>query len=182
MNRTILSASLVFTVLLVAVSCSKDSSNDGGGGTVMTPLEKKADSLRTYVKGKHFIPVDFYSSRPIDYDQDDATIKSETNLKPYIFGYLADDVIVFQDNGKLSVDQMDSMYSGKPEKVFTADWNVETSKALNVVYLNYLDYYYLPKRYTLSTFNDTTMIAYVSWASKIDPTDTATLYTRFLKK
>jgi len=181
MNRKLLSSALVLCLIFAIVSCSKDSSNDSGGGIEPTPLEKSADSLKKFVLGKHFVPVDFYASRPIDYDQTDQDMTKKTDLKPYILPYLADDVIEFRDNGVLHVDQGTILYSGKPT-TFDTVWSVETSKALNAVYLNYLDYYYHGRRYTLSTRNDSTMIAYVAWVNPNDGADTATLYTKFLKK
>jgi hypothetical protein len=61
-------------------------------------------------------------------------------------------------------------------------WKIETSKAKNEVYLTYLNYTYETRRYTLDYYNNSAMLAYVSWISKINPADTATLYTLFLKK
>jgi len=181
MNRKLLSSSLALCLVLAVVSCSKDSSTDSGGGTVLTPLEKRADSLKQYVVGKHFVPVDFWSDTPIDYIEDDDSVKAETDLKKYILGYLADDFITFEAGGNLVVDQRDSVFAGKPA-TFTATWAVTMSKADNAVYLNYLDYYYEPRRYSLLTFTDTELVMFVDWTSTKDPTKKARLYTRFEKK
>ena len=150
----------------------------------MSELEKRADSLKTYVVNQHFIPVDFYASRPIDYKQDDTDTTRVTDLRPYILPYLLDDTITFQPNGILDLDQGDSLYPVPPNPPLEPPfyWEVGTIKAKNEVFFLYLDYLYTPKRYTLDYFTDTAILAHVPWESKINATDTATLYTRFRKK
>jgi len=177
--KSILALVIVPITLLVG-SCSKNSDSPTQPSPP-SPLEKRADSLNNYVLERHFIPVDFYSSQPIDYNQDDIAIDLNTDLKPFILPYLADDTIIFIDNGTLNIDQGSILYSVFP-KQFTMPWKIETSKAKNEVYLLYLNYTYESRRYILDYYNDSEMLAHVPWVSKINSIDTATLYTLFKKK
>ena len=177
MKLKLILALVIVPITLLVGSCSKNSDDT----TQPSQLEKRADSLNKYVLERHFIPVDFYSSRPIDYNQDDTLIELNTDLKPFILPYLADDTIIFIDNGTLNIDQGSILYSVLP-KQFTMPWKIETSKAKNEVYLLYLNYTYESRRYTLDYYNESEMLAHVLWVSKINPADTATLYTLFVKK
>src|SRR5690349_13245355 len=105
MKPKFLPSTLFLLLCVVVSSCSKDSSDK-----VKSPLEQKAESLEAFLTGKHFVPVDFYSSRAIDYDQDDAEIKLQTDLKPYLLPYLSDDIITFGTKPLLTVDQGKELY------------------------------------------------------------------------
>ena len=176
MKRNILILALAAVTIISMNSCQKDPA----AGT--SELEKKAVELQNYVVNNRFIPVDFYSDTPIDYLETDATVLAETDLKKYIFPYLKDDVITFNPDKTLLVDQGTEKMEGEDQQTFTRSWSTETSKAKGLVYLNYLDYFYEPRRYTLVEWNDTSIIAYVDWTSKKNPTKTAKIYTRFEKK
>jgi hypothetical protein len=188
MTLKVVPSTLILLFILIGFSCKKESSN-GGGGTVMPPLEKRADSVKNYVVGKSFIPVDFYASKPIDYNQDDSIIQSITDLKPFLMLYLTDDKIVLRADHHIDVDQGTKRLLPVPPDTDTLPlkfdsllWEVTTKKATNEVFLDYLNYTYEPRRYSVESFNETGMLAYVIWQSKLDPADTARLYTRFLKK
>jgi len=176
MKRSILILALATVTIVTTNSCQKDNT----GGT--SELQKKAAELEAYVANNSFVPVDFYSDVPIDYIESDATVLAETDLKKYIFPYLADDVITFNPDKTLTVDQGAIKMEGNAQQTFTRQWSTETSKQKNVVYLNYLDYFYDPRRYTLVEWTDTSILAYVDWTSQADPTKTAKIFTRFQKK
>jgi len=186
MKQRLLPATLFALVSVALFSCHKEPSNSGGG-TPKTPLEKRADSLYQYVLNQHFVPVDFYASDSIDYNQDDTVINLATDLKPFIMFYLADDIIIFEEqDSTLNVNQGTDLYI-KPvppqvPQTFKTKWSIGTIKATNEVYFNYLNYTYEPRRYILDYYNDTTMLAHVPWESKIDSNDKALLYTLFRKK
>jgi hypothetical protein len=182
MKPKFLPATLFLLLCAMVISCSKDSSDK-----VKSPLEQKAESLEAFLTGKHFVPVDFYSSRAIDYNQDDAETRLETNLKPYLLPYLADDIITFGTKPLLTVDQGKEKYIAGPgmptvDSAYTTVWGVGTIKAKDEVFFQYLDYNYTERRYTLDYYNDSTILAHVPWVSKTSQTDTATLYTLFRKK
>jgi hypothetical protein len=176
MKRNILILALATITIISTNSCQKDDS----AGT--SELQKKAVELENYVVNNRFIPVDFYSDTPIDYIENDATVLAETDLTKYIFNYLKDDEITFNPDKTLVINQGTNKIDNNPEQTFTRTWSTETSKAKNVVYLNYLDYFYDPRRYTLVEWTNTSILAYIDWTSKADPTKTAKIYTRFQKK
>jgi hypothetical protein len=188
MTLKVVPSTLIILFILIGFSCKKESSNSGGG-TVMTRLEQRADSVKNYVVGKSFIPVDFYASKAIDYNQDDSIIQSITDLKPYIMRYLSDDIIVLREDHHIDVNQGAMRYyppSGDidtlPPTFDSLLWEVTTKKATNEVFLDYLNYTYEPRRYSVEYFNDTAMLAYVIWRNQLNSADTARLYTRFRKK
>lgn len=176
MKRNFLILALAAAAVVTTSSCQKDDT----GGT--SELQKKALDLETKVTNNKYIPVDFYSDTPIDYMEDDATVLAETDLNKYIFPYLKDDEITFNPNKTLTIDQGTTKIETIADQTFQRSWSTETSKSRNEVYLNYLDYFYDPRRYTLVEFTDTTILAYVDWTSKADPTKKAKLFTRFVKK
>jgi len=176
MKRSFLILALASVTMISTNSCQKNPDE----GT--SELQKKAVELEAYVTNNHFIPVDFYSDSPIDYIESDAQVLAETDLKKYIFTYLSDDVITFNTNKTLTVDQGVLKMDGKPEQILNRTWSTETSKAKGLVYLNYLDYFYDQRRYTLVEWTSTHIIVYIDWTSKADPTKTAKIYTRFEKQ
>jgi hypothetical protein len=175
MKRSILILALASVTLISTNSCQKETEGK-------SELQKKAADLGNYVVNNKFIPVDFYSDTPIDYIETDAQVLAEKDLKKYIFPYLADDVITFNPNNTLIVDQGTIKMETKPEKVFQAtNWSTDFSKAKNLVYLTYLDYFYAERRYNLVSWDTAGILVYIDWTSKADPTKTAKLYTKFLR-
>lgn len=174
MKRIILIPALAFLALAFN-SCQKEDNNS-------SELDQKASQLESYVVNKYFVPVDFYSDTPIDYMEDDNVVMQETDLKKYIYPYLADDQIMFNADKTLTVQQNSTKMPGNDSATLTRSWSTQTSKSKNEVYLNYLDYFYNPRRYTLVEWTDTSILAYVDWTSKNDPTVKARLYTRFEKQ
>jgi hypothetical protein len=161
---------VIVLISLAAGSCKKETSDD---------LQKRADEFQAYLIGKSFIPKDFYSDIPIDYDQDDADPTPLTDLKEYILDYLDDDTIVFLANGKLDIDQGDILYPGgvnEPKFPDNPEWSIEIKKAANEVLFNYLEYKYQEQRYVLDHFNDTEILAHIMVTTG---GQTAKLSTRF---
>lgn len=177
-RRTLFLASAIAT--LIFTSCQK--SETSASGSNQSEIEKSALSLEAYVVNKHFTPVDFYSDVAIDYDETDNVVASETDLKKYILPYLADDQILFNANKTLTVNQSEMTMPGQDSAVLSRVWNISFSKSKNEMYLAYLDYFYEPAKYTVVSFDDTSILAYVNWTSKVDPSKTARLYTRFQKQ
>lgn len=178
MNSRTLIFSALTVLLMVSVSCNKDNSTTGGGG--VSEIEQKANAFKTYLTGKSFIPVDFYSNIPIDYDETDNNTATTTDLKPYILPYLSDDVIVLNSGGTITLNQGSKLIPPPNVAPSNPVWGVEFSKAKNEVYLNYLDYYYVATKYVLDDYNDSVMVAHVIWKNNAQ-TVTANLYTKFRK-
>lgn len=177
--KRILCFSSLALLLMVSISCQKETATPGG---TKTAVEKRADSLTAYVVSKHFIPVDFYSDVAIDYDETDNITESITDLKKFILPYLADDVITFNSDKSLVVNQNAQKMPGNDSAVLNRKWDITFSKSKNEVYLTYLDYFYEPSKYTLVEFTDTNILAYVNWTSTKNPGLTAKLYTRFQRQ
>lgn len=175
---------LAFAALSLAGlnSCTRDG-DVNFYGPYLTPAERalnqKAEDLQKFLVGRHFIPVDFYADHPIDYIEENTTVLSETDLKKYILPHLADDIIPFNADKSLPVNQEALKMPGNDSTVLNRTWNVSTSKEKNEVYMDYLDYFYRPLRYTIVEFKGDRMLAFVNWRSKANPTKTARLYTWF---
>ena len=155
MNLKVLSLAVILLFSLSAGSCKKETSDD---------LQKRADEFKAYLVGKSFIPVEFRSDIPIDYDEADGVTKSETDLDDYILPYLDDDTIVFIAGGSLTIQEGQETYHAyytDRELPSTLTWSVETKKATQEVLFNYLDYDYLKERYILDHFTDSEILAHI---------------------
>jgi hypothetical protein len=174
MNLKTLPLTVILLFSLAASSCKKENSDD---------LQKKADAFQEYLIGKHFIPIEFYADREIDYDQTDGVSKLETNLEDYILQYLKDDKIVFLQGGKLSIDQGPLPYvkGSIDDPDFPGDpkWSVTIKKATGEVRFQYLDYKYRQQTYILDHYDSTEILAHISWSGG---GKTATLSTKFEKR
>jgi hypothetical protein len=145
-------------------------------------LEVKQEGFKNFVIGNRFLPVDFYADKPIDYIETNSSVLAETDLKKYMMQYIKDDAIPFNNNHLLPVTQNALKMPGNDSLVLDRNWNISISKEKNELYVHYLDYYYEPLKYTVVEFKDNYFLAYVDWTSKVDPTKTAKLYTKFQKQ
>ena len=73
---------VVLLVSLIFASCEKELSLENGKPTDPVIPEKEV-SRKYQLK-------EFYSDTPIDFDETDDVIKSETNLWPYVYEYIKD--------------------------------------------------------------------------------------------
>jgi hypothetical protein len=109
-------------------------------------------------------------------------VLAETDLNKYVMNYIKDDVIPFNADHSLPVMQNALKMPGADSVVLNRSWSISTSKEKNELYVHYLDYYYEPLKYTVVEFKNDYFLAYVDWTSKVDPTKTAKLYTKFQKQ
>jgi hypothetical protein len=184
MNRSLQIVALAVFSLFGATSCMKDGEITIYHGPYLstTPLEQKADSLSKFLIGNHFLPVEFYADKPIDYIETNNTVLAETDLNKYIMNYIKDDVIPFNEDHSLPVMQNALMMPGTDSVVLNRTWSVSTSKEMNEVHLTYLDYYYHSMKYTIVEFKDDYFLGYINWTSQADNTKTAKLFTKFKKQ
>jgi hypothetical protein len=152
---TYLSVALIATSVF---SCKK-------GGDEASPADKqKAEDFKTYIVGKQFTLVDYWSDKEIDYVEDDAEVKHETNLWPYVSIWIKDDVNVFDvSSGKVTITQNANKYSSISEDVFTRDFSIGANKT--GPYFNFVNYQYNPLQYHLVDFNAEGFTVYVDWHS-----------------
>jgi hypothetical protein len=145
-------------------------------------LEVKQEGFKNFIVGNKFLPVEFYADKPIDYIETNTAVLAETDLSKYIIGYIKDDAIPFAQNHSLPVTQNALKMPGNDSLVLDRTWNISISKEKDELYVTYLDYFYAPLKYTVVEFQDDYFLAYVDWTSKVDPTKTARLYTKFKKQ
>src|SRR5689334_22968666 len=81
------------------ISCKKE---DGASAED----KAKADQFKSFVESKRFQIKEYYSDQPIDYVEDDDTVKSETDLWPYVSNWIKDDYNVIDiDAGTVTITQ-----------------------------------------------------------------------------
>jgi hypothetical protein len=153
---TYLALSLIVTGFLS--SCKK-------GGDEASPEDKqKAENFKTYIVGKQFTLVDYWSDKAIDYVEDDAEVKAETDLWPYVSIWIKDDVNSFDLNaGKVSITQNANKFSTIADEVFTRDFSIGADK--NGAFFNFVNYQYNPLKYNIVDFNAEGFTVSVDWRS-----------------
>lgn len=156
---------LLFSIFII--SCQKEDSPK-------SEIAKKTEEFKGYVQNKAFVPVDFYSDKPIDYITDDQEVRAETDLKKYMYTYIKDDNILFDANNVLKITQNTQKIPTNDSAVLVRKWEITPgSSTVNVLFV---DYEYDQRRYHLVEYNDTTFLAYVDYDGG------AKLYSRFSRR
>ncbi|MBA4167034.1 MAG: hypothetical protein H0X41_05750 [Chitinophagaceae bacterium] len=158
----------VFAAALLAFSsCGKELSLELGD--VNAVKEKQLEDL---IVMKKFQLKAFYSDIPIDYVENDDTVKKETNLWPYVSNYLKDDYNFFQVNGsEVTISQNALKMPGLADSLLHKKYFV--SKDDNGVYMEFLDYQYQPLKYDVSKVGTNYFLLSIRWKHG------STLYSRF---
>lgn len=163
-----------FIILVLSAGCSKDEK-------VVVPVEPdinevKAKEFEALITGKGFRPTAFYSDKPIDYIEEDSVIRSETELTKYIKTYLTDDKNVYVAPSSIRIEQNELKIPGNDSANLIRNFKITHNSA--GVYLDFVDYNYLPLRYRLQEFTNNYFIVYVNWQDK-KRENSATLFSRF---
>jgi hypothetical protein len=159
--------SVIALILFSLTSCEKELSLELA---TITPV--KEVELQDFILDKKFRLVDFYSGIPIDYVQNDDTVKQETNLWPYASEYLKDDDNIFDPNGTdVTINQNISTIPGNDAPVLHRKYSI--IKDNNGVHLTFLDYQYNPLMYDLYKIGADYFILSVEWKPGV------TLYSKF---
>ncbi|MGZ5245923.1 MAG: hypothetical protein ACXWV5_02465 [Flavitalea sp.] len=140
-----------------------------------TELAKKSEEFNAYAKGKAFVPTEFYADKPVDYIDTDEVVKAETDLNAYIYNYLKDDQLLFDDNGVLRIIQNGIKIPGNDSAILLRKWKI--SPGTSAVNVEFVDHKYSRRVYRLVEYNDTSFLAYVEWKET-----GAKLYSKFVKK
>lgn len=148
------------------LSCSKDTGN--------AAQQKRADEFKAETKTMRFQLVDFYSDKPIDYDESDTVVKAETDLRPYIKTYLPDDINWLDSTGRLVIDQGQVRIPQNDSATLYRNWQLKWDNSN--LYLDFVDYYYQPLRYTVSDFSTDGFTIFLSWH-----TGGAKIYSHFAR-
>ena len=142
---------LAFVSAFVFTSCDKKGKEN----------EKRANEFKAFTSAKKFKIVSFYADKPIDYEDNDTEVKSETELWPYVKEYIRDDINRVADNGQVHIDQMAIKYAGHDEATLTRPFNVLSDRT--GAYLEFVDYFYEPLRYKLLEFKEDYFIIYIDF-------------------
>ena len=152
---TFLAVALIATGVLS--SCKK--------GEEASPEDKqKAEDFKAFVASKQFTLASYSSDKPIDYVEDDAEVKEETNLWPYVSYWIKDDHNVFDvSTSTVTITQNANKISTISEEVFTREFSIGADK--EGPYFNFVNYQYTPLKYHLVDFNAEGFTVYVDWHS-----------------
>ena len=155
--------SLLLAVIVLALAgCQKEISFENVNG----PDEPSKEISRKYQLK------DFYSDIPIDFDEHDDVIKSETNLWSYVNDYIKDDVDEFFDDSTLvRVYQNEIKIPGNDSPTFDKYYFVGTDA--DGQYMKFLGPDYEQLKYRLQEINDDYFIIYLPWKHG------STIYSRF---
>ena len=158
-----LSATLM--AALCVSSCKK-------GDEVSSENKQKAEQFKASIASKKYQVREYYSDKPIDYNEDDEEVKAETDLFSYVSPWIKDDWNVFDvSSGKVSITQNEHKIPNDASEVISKDFSVSAEK--EGVFFHFLNYQYQPLKYRLVEFNDEYFVVYADWHSG------AKVYTKF---
>jgi hypothetical protein len=83
MKRSLHLIAIAAFMMVGMTSCIKDAEMSAHDFTELL-LELKTQDLNKFLVGNHFLPVEFYADKPIDYIETNSTVLAETNLNKYI--------------------------------------------------------------------------------------------------
>lgn len=161
-------ASLAVTLLATVVlsSCKKE---DGANAEDIA----KANEFKTFVLSKQFQIKEYYSDKPIDYDENDDEVKLETDLWPYVSPWIKDDFNIFDvSSGKVTIVQNAVKIPGDDSEQIVRDISIGADK--NGPYFNFVNYKYEPLRYRIIEFSGDHFLVSADWHSG------AKVFTKFV--
>ena len=161
-------------IVLISTSCSDKDENK-----IRTPEEEselKATQFEAFILNKGFRPVAFYSDKPIDYFEDDNEVKSETDLWSHVKPHIRDDKNTFTLPNLITVEQNKDKIAGIDSAILKRNWKITHSRA--GVFLDFIDFNYVPRSYKLQEFTNNTFTIYLNWTSR-DRATSATLFTKY---
>ena len=154
----------IVTYLTVALLTTGVLSSCKKGDDVSQEDKQKAEEFKAYVATKQFTLVNYWSDKEIDYVEDDAEVKAETELWPYVSIWIKDDLNLFDaSTNKVTITQGANKYAGISDEVFTRDFSIGADK--DGPYFNFVNYQYNPLKYRLVDFNSEGFTVYVDWHS-----------------
>lgn len=153
MRRTIFE----ILILLLLPACTKLLDNTTGN-----EQKRKADAFRDYLirANTGFHPTEFYSDKPVDYDESDSVIRQETQLWRYVRPYIIDDTDVFKPANVVAIKQGDIKWLGSADAELQRQYVV--SSDAGGIYLDFIDFNYAPLKYTLVLYDSTSLLMYVN--------------------
>ena len=152
--------------LVSLMGCKKELSLEQSASYI-----KEAQDFKAFLTDKNFRLTAFYTDTPIDYVENDAEVKSETNLWSYVSGYLKDDTNTFHDDLTVDIAQNAIVMPGLTTAVLSRTYSIGSDGV--GVYMQFLDYEYNPLTYRLKEISADHFIIYFLWKNGIS------LYSRF---
>jgi hypothetical protein len=162
-------AAFLLATLVAALcisSCKKEDETS-------TENKDKAEQFKASIVSKKYQVKEYYSDKPIDYNEDDEEVKAETDLFSYVSPWIKDDWNVFDvSSGKVAITQNEHKIPGDSTAVLSKDFSVSGEE--EGVFFNFLNYQYEPLKYHLVEFTNDYFIVYADWHSG------ARVYTKFV--
>ena len=171
----------VFLMLCVIgflfMACSKDSDpapndpNDGGNDTTQNtdPNELQAAALDSFLQSNSFQLTRYYSDSAIDYNENDSTVKAETDLWTYVSPWLKDDTYVFGTDGNVTINQNENKIASDTSATLTRPYTVVADD--DGVKFTFLTNEYEALDYRLITLSDTLITVSAIWNGKTVKSD-----------
>ncbi len=155
---------IVLLLSMIFASCEKELSLENGK-PVDPVIPEKEISRKYQLK-------EFYSDAPIDFDETDDEIKSETNLWPYVYDYIKDDVNeFFSDTTLVLIHQNSIKMPGIDDNVLKKYYAIGTDS--EGMFMKFLGPEYQQLLYRLQVINEDYFIIYLQWKHG------TTIYSRF---
>lgn len=143
--------------IILFASCKK-------GDDISAENKQKAEEFKASVVAKKYQVKEYYSDKPIDYDEQDDEVKSETDLFQYVSPWIKDDWNVFDiAAGQVSITQNEHKFADINDEVITKNFAIGADK--EGVYFDFLNYQYQPLKYRLVEFTNEYFIVYADWHS-----------------
>ena len=148
---------LFIGITWAGTACHKSLSDEDSGA------KQRASDFQAAIESNKFMLVSFYADKPIDYITNDADVKSETDLWPYVKTHVKDDEYFFGGNGALTINQKSDKIAGNNSATIAGSYGV-TTKGADVVF-NFVDYLYGPLEYKVHEFDNTFFTVYIDGPS-----------------
>ena len=143
--------------IILFTSCKK-------GHDISAENKQKADEFKASVAAKKYQVKEYYSDKPIDYDEQDEEVKAETDLFNYVSPWIKDDWNVFDvASGQVSITQNEHKFAGNDDEVILKNFGIGADK--EGVYFDFLNYQYQPLKYRLVEFTNEYFVVYADWHS-----------------
>lgn len=141
----------------IGTACNKSLSEEDSAA------KSRAADFQAAIQSNRYMLVSFYADKPIDYITNDADVKSETDLWPYVKTHVKDDEYFFGGSGALTVNQKTDRIAGNDAATINGSYTIG-AKGTDVAVM-FVDYLYSPLEYRLHEFDNTFFTVYVDGPS-----------------
>lgn len=114
-----------------------------------------ANAFTASIQQHHYRLVSYISETPFDYDLTD-TVGAKTNHWQYVSYYLKDDILQFNTDGTVLVNQYTNFMPGIPDQNFTRPYKVAADH--EGVRFDFMNFTYDPLTYRVISFSDSSFV------------------------